>query len=574
MKKSLWIIAKPDTSLASSLSSKLNISPLIAQILINRKIDDPLKAEVFLKPRLLHLRDPLELPDATKASQRVLKAKEKKDLPAGRQERIVVYGDYDVDGVTGTAILVRVLQFMGCEVSYYIPHRFGEGYSLSIEAINTLAQQGTGLIITVDCGISSVKEVAAAKKLGIDVIITDHHNPPLKLPDAYALVNPKLIKTQHPTKNLSGAGVAFKFAWALLKIAGIKDAVFLASMLDLAGLGTLADVVPLNEENRIIAINGLKALNESKRPGIQALLKTAGLKDQITENQVYFGIAPRINAAGRLEHASKAVELLLCQDQIKAQAMAQELQKINVRRQDIGQTMQEEAFAKVTDEYIAENKVILLCGQDWHPGVIGIVASRLVDRYNRPTVLLGINDGMARGSARSVKGINIYEILNHCRELFADFGGHEGAAGFAIDPKKIPELELLLKIAAEKYIHLDDLEPKINIDAQINASDLTLSSIKELDVLAPFGEGNRAPIFMISKIKITDMKTVGKNSKHLKLKCVADGVYFDCIGFSFGEIADKLLFETEYDLAFTLGTNQWNGFESAQLSLVDIKLSA
>jgi single-stranded-DNA-specific exonuclease len=560
----VWQLFKPEASLAETLSRELKISPLIAQVLINRGIKSVEEADVFLNSRLAHLRDPLEIPNIVQAARRVLLAKEK-------GEKVLVFGDYDVDGVTGTSILLHTLKLLGIQASYYIPHRYGEGYSLSLESVGKIAQSGVKLVVTVDCGISNHAEIEKANSLGLDVVVTDHHNLPKDLPPAYAVVNPKLIPGEHPSRHLSGAGVAFKFAWALLRVSGVKDSVFLTSLLDLASLGTISDVVPLTAENRILAVGGLKLINERKRLGIKHLADAASLYGKISVKNIYFGLAPRINAAGRLEHASKSVELLLTDDAGQAKALAEELNQINVRRRGIGSEIKEDVFSRLSEDYIAENKVVVLSGENWHPGVIGIVASQVVDRYSRPAILVGVNEGIGRGSARSVEGLNIFKLLDSCRDLFSDFGGHEGAAGFEISPENIPELKSKLRKEVDKFISLDDLRPKIAIDAELAPSKISMSFIKELEVFDPHGEGNPLPVFMSRNLKLYDMRKVGSTKRHLKAKFTDGEVTLDTIGFDMGSYAEQLSYDNSYDIAYKLETNEWDGFEVAQLSLIDVR---
>ncbi|MFA5113644.1 MAG: single-stranded-DNA-specific exonuclease RecJ [Candidatus Margulisiibacteriota bacterium] len=542
-------------------------APLLDRILASRGIITPDDREKFLNPKLAQLRDPLEIPNIQAAAHRIMQAKE-------RGEKTVVYGDYDVDGVTGTAILISTLKHLGLSVTYYIPHRYGEGYSLSPESVKKLAAEGVKLIVTVDCGIASAAEIALAAELGMTVVVTDHHNLPERLPPAAAIVNPKMIVGDHPSKYLSGAGVAFKVAWVLLRLAGEKDSVFLTSLLDLAALGTFSDVVPLTAENRILAVGGLRLINERKRLGLKLLAEAASLKGTIDADRVYFALAPRLNAAGRLEHASKAVELLLTDDPSKGKEMAQELNRINSRRQDIGAAIKDEVFAQLSDDYLAAHRLIVLAGENWHPGVIGIVASQIVDRYGKPAILIGINEGVGRGSARSVAGFNIYAILDSCRDLFLDFGGHEGAAGFEIEPARVPELQQRLGEQLAKNIDPESMVPKLELDAQIDPQEISLALIRELAKLAPFGEGNPSPLFMIGGLALAELKTVGKEGKHLKAWFGSNGIRLETIGFGFGALADKLDYNKEYDLAVNLEANEYNGFESVQLSLVDIREAA
>ena len=562
MKK--WLLHNVSPAEVERLSAALKVSPLVASILINRGLGDLARAEMFLNPKLAQLRDPFEIPNIKMGAERVLLAKE-------RGEKVVVYGDYDVDGVTGTAILVHTFKFLGLDVTPYIPHRYGEGYSLSLDSVRKIAALGVKLIVTVDCGIASAKEVAEANRLGLDVVVTDHHNLPLELPLAKAVINPKMISGEHPSKYLAGAGVAFKFAWALLKTAGVRDAVFLTSLLDLAALGTLADVVPLTDENRILAVGGLSLINERKRVGLKSLAEAASLKDKITVNNVYFALSPRLNSAGRLEHASHSLELLLTDDPEQAKKLAQGLNKINTRRQDIGVGIKEEVFGQLTPAYVAEHKLIVLSGQGWHPGVIGIIASQAVDAYYRPTVLIGINDGVGRGSARSVDGVNIFALLDSCRDLLLDFGGHEGAAGFSIAVDNIPELQRRLKIKVEELIGPEQLLPTVEIDAELEPAQVSLGLVRDLERLAPFGEANQAPLLLLRGMRLTDRKKVGKGGKHLKARFERDGVNLETIGFGLGELADTLVFQQRYDLAVNLESNEYNGFESVQLSLSDLR---
>lgn len=535
-------------------------------LLVNRGLNDAKKIDQFLNPHISNLTDPKEIPGLVKAAARVLLAREK-------NEPVVVFGDYDVDGVTATAIMFETLKFLGLNVTYYIPHRHREGYGLSIPAIEQLAQDGAKLIITVDCGISNLAEIKKAGELGLDVIVTDHHNIPANLPRAFAILNPKIIEGDHPAKELAGAGVAFKFAWGLLRVAGIKDSKFLISLLDLAALGTLADVVPLHAENRILAVLGMRVINERKRQGIVALAEIASLPAQITVNNIYFAIAPRINAAGRLVHASHAAELLLTSDPATAKKLSFELNEINLKRQGIGDDIREAVFDQISDEYLAKNKIVVLSGPDWHPGVIGIIASKVVDACFRPTVLISVVDGEGRGSARSVAGVNIFEVLTSCSELFSRFGGHKGAAGFSITAEKIPRLKEKLANVASELINDESLQPKLMIDAEIKPGQLNLNFVKELERLEPYGQGNSQPVFMSRHLKILDMKKIGKDGRHFKAKFCNNDAILDTIAFSKGAWADELSYDKTYDLAYRLEANEWNGFVNVQLSLIDIRES-
>ena len=559
-----WQIYEQNLALCQSLSKELEISPVTAQVLLNRGISDVNEANKFLDPRLSYLSDPMDIQDMAKAAQRIFLARE-------RGEKVVVYGDYDVDGVTGTVILLEVLEIIGIKSSYYIPHRYKEGYGMNGDAIKKIKNDGVALIITVDCGISNLVEIELANSLGIDVIVTDHHNVPNKLPKAAALVNPKLIKGSHPSQELSGAGVAFKFAWALFRLAGINDSALLMDMLDLVGLGTIADVVPLLDENRILATQGLSLINQRKRIGLRHLAEVAGLYGRISTKHVNFALAPRINAAGRLEHASLSVDLLLEEEDGRARELAEKLSKINSERQNIGGRIAEEADFELGKGDLDGTKFLMLSGSDWHPGVIGIVASKIVDKYYRPTILVGINDGEGRGSARSIDGFNIYELLERTGDLFLDFGGHEAAAGFKIKPENVPELKRRLEKEIENLIAPEELIPKAKIDAEINPNDITMGFIKELEALNPHGSANPTPIFLTRGLKLTEIRRLGSDGAHLKLKFSTQGTLLDTIGFRLGSLEERLSCGKSYDIAYSLGTNVWNGFETAELSLVDLR---
>jgi len=555
-----WQVSRQEKEAAQEISKASKISTTLAQVLINRGLSGITEIDAFITPKLNFLSNPYDIPDMEKAAQRVLLAKEK-------GERVAVYGDYDVDGVTGTAILLLTMKDLGIDATYYIPHRYSEGYGLNNSAIKKLFDEGVKLIVTVDCGISNVIEIEYANSLGMEVVITDHHNPPKMLPKAHSSVNPKLIDGNHRARELSGAGVAFKFAWGLYKSAGIKDSTNLMEMLDLAGLGTIADVVPLLDENRILAIYGLKNLNNCKRIGLRSLIDAAGIKKKITSSTVNFAISPRLNSAGRLEHASLSVELLTTKEELKAKKLALELNRLNSKRQSIGSQIQEEVFAKIGDK---PERSIVLCGNSWNPGVIGIVASQVVNRYCRPAVLIGVNEGMGRGSARSIDGINIFNVLDQCRDLFTDFGGHKKAAGFEVVEDNIPELTRRLKGIIDDLVSDEELVPTLEIESALDPKEITMSIASELELLDPHGEENPPPIFVSYGLKLIDMRRVGDGT-HLKTRFTDGKVTLDSIGFSLGDLASKLKLGNLYDLAYNLEVNEFNGIESAQLNLVDIR---
>ena len=561
-----WVVENPDAALLQKLSLDLKLSDLLARILVNRGVGTPELAQEFLSPKLSTLTDPFDLPNLKEATQKVLAAKAK-------NEKITVYGDYDVDGVTATVILLQALRSLGIQADYYIPRRYGEGYGMNLAAVQEIAKSGSRLIITVDCGISNHKEIAAARLAGIEVIVTDHHQLPQILPDTL-LINPKLLPGNHPTRDLSGAGVAFKFAWGLLRSAGVKESATLIELLDLAALGTVADIVPLNRENRILAVQGLAVLNQQKRLGLKYLLQAAGIKSAITVQEVNFGLSPRLNSAGRLEHASTAVDLLLSSDHVQASKLAADLNRINTQRQEIGKKILESAEAQIKADPETDNKIVVLSAEGWHPGVIGIAASKLVDRYSKPTVLIGIDGATGRGSARSLEGVNVFALLNECRDLFLDFGGHEGAAGFAIETKNIPALKEKLIHLAKTTLKSEDLVPKLFIDSEIQVAQMNLEFTRQIETLGPFGAGNDEPVFVVRGVQFTDKRTVGSSNNHLKIKFSDGKLVQDGIGFNLGHLARNLSFALKYDIVFNLNVNVWNGNESVQIGILDIKEAA
>jgi single-stranded-DNA-specific exonuclease len=561
-----WEILPQNPNLAEKLAGELKLSPITAQVLLHRGISNCDQAKIFLTPKLSILRDPLDFPQIKVAAQRIFEAREKK-------QKICVFGDYDVDGVTGTALLTLALRFLGLDVDYYVPHRYAEGYGMNAEAVREIAARGAKLIITVDCGISNLEEINLARELGVDVIVTDHHNLPPQLPAALAVVNPKLLEADHPSRYLSGVGVAFKFLWGIFKLAGVKDAVFLTSLLDLVGLGTISDIVPLIGENRIFAVHGLAVLNKKKRVGLRCLMEVAGLKNKISVHQVNFMLSPRLNAAGRLKHANLSLELLLTEDEDRARSLANQLNAANLDRQGIGNSIQGEVFERLDAMELEGEKIIVLEGRDWHPGVIGIVASQVTERYYKPAVLIGVQEGVGRGSARSIEGVNVFDILDSCRDLYLDFGGHAGAAGFEIPSEKIPELVSRLKIAAADRLKEADLVSKIKIEAEIDPKILTLSLVKELEMLDPHGEDNPPPVFISRNLCAQDWNRVGSNKKHLKARFTDGSMTLETIGFGMGERASELNFDEVFDLAYNLQVNEWDGFEMVQLNLVDLRRS-
>ena len=554
-----------DTSTANLFNAP-GLSPLIVRLLAGRGITGPDAADRFLAPALAHLHDPFLLLGMDRAVTRLVDA-------ISAHERICIYGDYDVDGVTSVALLVEFLSGVGADVHYYIPRRLDEGYGLSCDGIERIAADGAKVIITVDCGITAVAEARLCADLGLDLIITDHHMPGETLPEAFSVINPLQPGCAFPFKQLAGVGVAFNLAAALrsrLRSSGFFARVAepnLRTCLDLVALGTIADVVPLVDVNRIFAAYGLRELTAGERIGVKALKEVAGVDGEVGCGAVGFRLAPRLNAAGRLEDAAPGVELLLTRDFRRAQALAAELDAGNAERQALEQEILSDALAMVTGRpELADRKSIVLASEAWHPGVIGIVASRLVDLFHRPTILIALKEGNGRGSGRSIPSFHLHDALHACSEHLLKFGGHRHAAGLAIEEATLAAFVDSFDAIADGLLSPEDLTPVLAIDAELAAGELDMELAGVLDRLAPFGMGNPEPVFMLRGARVTARRIL--KERHLKLQLETGGRRFDAIGFNMahhGEEAPLI------DVAFTLQVNEWNGRRSLQLRLRDLR---
>jgi len=551
--------------LQSELSKELNISPILAQLLINRGTKEVLSARRFLKTDLKDLRDPYLFQDMEKAVNKILKA-------INNHERILIYGDYDVDGITSVALFFSILRDFTTNLYYYIPNRFQEGYGLNEEAIDIAFKNNIKLIVTVDCGISSIYEIEKANDYGIDVIVTDHHQPQKDIPSAIAIINPK-CDINYPFKELAGVGVSFKVVQALYSKLG-KNQDDLWSLLDYVALGSIADSVPFIDENRILIKYGLKALNQTKKEGLKALIMESGVSyGNLGTKEVNFAIAPRINAAGRLDDSKIALELLLTNSEYKAAYLSRKLSEMNKHRQEIGDNILREAreFASIQVKE-EDNKILILASENWNQGVIGIIASRLVDEFNRPVIIISKKDGIAKGSGRSIKGFHLYKVLESCQDILINFGGHELAAGITIESNKIPEFKSRMNEISQDFIKGDDLSPELKIDAQILLSNINFGLVKDINILEPFGIGNPQPVFCSYKNIIADWRLVGGKREHLKIKVKEENRTLEGIGFKLSRMGDQIFSRNKVvDLAFNVELNKWNGTENVQLNIKDIK---
>ena len=568
MRNKIWFYKNRgcDFNELTAFSEKFGIPPVISTVLFNRGIKDGEAARVFINKPLSSVNNPMDLPDAAEAAERIKKA-------ILNKEKIVVYGDYDVDGITSTVLLYSYLKKKGAEVEYYIPDRVNEGYGINIMAINKIARGGAKLMITVDCGITAVGEVEFARTQNLDVIITDHHTCKDELPRAVAVVNPKRADSQYPFDALAGVGVVFKLVLALAVLMGDSTKDVFLEYVELAALGTIADVVSVSGENRVIIEHGLSVMRNGGNKGIRALLEVSGaLLRPIDASSVAFSVSPRLNAAGRIGSADTAVRLLLSEDIDETKKIADELNDANRSRQETEHLIFEEAMDKVMkDVNFDKKKVIVLWGEGWHHGVIGIVASRISERFYKPCILISHENGVGKGSGRSIPGFNLFEALSECEEHLTNFGGHSQAAGLGINTGSLEDFEKAINKYADKVLSNDDLIPKVQIDCRIKPSTLSLGFAQALKKLEPYGMDNEKPVFSLLGAEILAIDTVGTDKKHLRMKVVAEGNQVSAIGFSMSEYAAFFKKGDLVDIAFSVDINVYHGTESLQIFLKDIK---
>ncbi len=548
------------------LTDSLNISPILARLLVLRNIKTFNQAKQFFRPSIESLYDPFLMDQMESATTRVISA-------LTENQKICIYGDYDVDGTCATALLYMFLKELDANVEFYIPRRLEEGYGISTAAIDIVHAKGTKLMIAVDCGITAITETDYANKLGIDVIICDHHQPKEDIPKAFAVLDPLKPGCNYPFKYLSGAGVAFKLAQGLCERIGKRGLPL--KYLDLVALAGAADIVPLIDENRILVNEGLNQVNLNPRPGIEALIEMGRLQTgQLTSGQIVFTLAPRINAVGRLGDAERAVNLLIATNKKDALKLAEVLETENYERRKIDVDTFE-AAKEIVDSQIDldEELAIVLHNEHWHPGVIGIVASRLVEKYYRPSVLLTTIDGIAKGSARSINGFNIYEALQKCDDLLLHFGGHQAAAGLALDVEKIDEFRIRLNEVLKSSITSEDLSEEITIDSKIRFSEITPKFLRILDQFSPFGPRNLRPIFLSESVHIANVpRIVGNNHLVASFKQSGTDKVFDSIGFNMGEHYDMIKQNNcELDIIFSVDKTIRDSRIFPQLKLKDIK---
>ncbi|MEN8262477.1 MAG: single-stranded-DNA-specific exonuclease RecJ [Nitrospirota bacterium] len=552
-----WVVNKTNPEFLQYLSASASISPAFAQVLVSRGMNDAESIKNFLNPSFQDIHDPFLMPDMDKAVKRLKEAVDK-------NETVLVHGDYDADGITSTALLVSVFRRLGLKTCYHIPNRITEGYGLSSVGVQKGMDAGAGLIVTADCGISSEQEILNARSKGMDVIITDHHEPPEKLPEAVAVIDPHRKDSDYPYKYLAGVGVAFKLAQALFQESGVRSQESeVRKLLDLVALGTIADSVPLTGENRVFVIYGLKEINSpSCRIGVKAMKEVTGISGDVRAGRLSFTVIPRINAAGRLDDAGEVVELFLTHDEERAGAVAALLDGQNKKRKKIEGDVLKSALEMIDPHNL--DSAIVLASHDWHPGVIGIVASRLVDMFFRPVFLFSIKDSIAKGSARSIPPLHLFESISECSELLLGFGGHRQAAGMRLSADNMNAFREKMNSIVDRSLKEEDMVPTLEIAAAIKLSDVSFNLVNELNLLEPFGESNREPVFGAKGIEILDRRVVGTN--HLKMRLRQEKISFDTIGFSMADKFQKME-SSSLDIAFVPNINEWKGSRNLQLNL-------
>ena len=560
-----WSLLNPNQNTVSSVKKAFRTSEVIARVLANRNILNPNLARPFFTPNLDMLHNPYLMQDMDKAVERVLK-----NIKSGKP--IMVFGDYDVDGTTGAAALYLAFQKFGADVTYYIPDREKEGYGLSYHGIEIAKDNGIDLIITCDCGINAFEQVDFANEQNIDIIITDHHTTDTELPKAHAILNPKRKDCEYPFKGLCGGGVAFKLITAVGNELNIPLTDY-EEIIPLITLGIAADVVPIKDENRVLVHHGLNILKNLEKPGLKTLLELAGLKGQVSVGQLVFSIAPRINAAGRLGDANRAVELLVTDDQDKARLLVKELDNENKRRQMIQQAVVDEALLKVNAEADLKNEnALVLANAGWHPGVVGIVASKIKEEFNRPTIIIALENGSGKGSARSVAGFDLYEALTACKTHLDGYGGHPMAAGLTLSNQKLEDFKKAFIDFANERLTKENLQATLTLDSEMALQDITPRFMEFLDKLSPYGPGNMRPKFAIRNVEIAGApKVIGKTGEHIRFKIRQGLKSYPAVGFGLSNKYEMLITGQPVDIACVVETNEWQGNTSIQMNVRDIK---
>ena len=564
-----WItppgLSAEEKQLVSELSDSLKSPPMVSELLFRQGLKTEQEIRDFFTPSLYHQHDPFLFEDMDKAVTRIVQAIEK-------HEKITIYGDYDVDGTTATALLLLGLRKLGAEIDFYIPHRMIDGYGLSLGSLDQLKESGSSLIISVDCGVNALEEIAAINAMGMEIIITDHHNPKEELPKALAIINPKLPGTRYPYPHLAGVGVAFKLLMAIYQRMGYQNVETTLKYMDLVAVGTIADIVPLTGENRVFASIGLQHLIDKKNLGLNALVSISGMNHKTLDtNDIVFGIAPRINAAGRMGSAALAVELLISCEEAQSDELAEVIERQNSLRQQLDQRTFHEACEIIEKKYkdLANTPCMVISSDDWHPGVIGIVASKLVEKYYRPVIMISFKEGFGSGSGRSMGDFDLFSALKHTEHNLHSFGGHKYAVGLTIYQEYIDRFENELTRYVSDTLRTEQIKPPLQIDHELELYDINDFFLDWIERFAPFGPDNNRPVFATRGVCVASYPyNVGRN--HLKLKVMKDGMSLDLIGYNLGDYLSLLKKNSIVDIAYTLEYNRFGNKTSIQGKLRDI----
>jgi single-stranded-DNA-specific exonuclease len=563
-----WDVKPRDPHTEAALARELGAHPLVAAVLVARGLTDPDCALAFLDPSPSRMHDPRLLPDFDQALKAILGARE-------RKETIYVHGDYDVDGVSSAALLTRFLTRIGCSVVPHVPHRTREGYGIHIDAIGWAKHRGAKLFLTCDCGVGAHEQVRAANEAGMTVVVTDHHQVGASLPQAAAVVNPHRQDSSYPWRELSGAGVAFKLGQGISRELGLPEDRYFRAYLDLAALGTVADIMPLLDENRIIAKHGLARLRQTRKVGLQALLEVSDLSDPLktlTAHHIGFQLGPRLNAVGRIGDASLALDLLLTEDPEEARRLARKLDEANTQRKSAERQAIEEAVAQVESQGLADRLTIVVADPGWHPGLIGLVAGRLVERFRRPAFVVSIDGESAKGSARSLPGFHLKEALDAVRPVLVSGGGHELAAGFSLSSARLTDLREALERHAEGVIALDDLAPRLSVDAEILPHEADAAAAEAVQALEPFGQGHAEPVFCVRGVELAAV-TPTRNPEHAQVAFKTASGLQRGMAFGIGHELAEMDAGAMVDVAFRLEANEYNGKRSARWIVADVQKS-
>ena len=554
-----WQIYDTDEDKVNELVTKYDINELLATILVNRDIVDEQKLEIFLNPTRNNFHDPFLMPDMEKAVERIIKA-------INNKEKVIIYGDYDADGITSITVLKKFLEDVGLNADYYIPNRLNEGYGLNNNAIQKIVENNYELMITVDCGISGIEEINYANSLGLETIVTDHHEVGDDIPNAIAVVDAKRIDNKYPCRDLAGVGVVFKLIQAISIKLELKEEEYL-KYLDIVCVGTISDIVPLVDENRVITKLGLMLVKQTKNIGLKSLIVSSGYK-KIDSTTISFGIAPRINACGRMGHAEEALKLFLSKNINEVKDLTKILNEYNVERQSTEKRIYEEAINQIQENHLEEKDAIIVAGENWHHGVIGIVSSKITELYFKPSILLCYEDDIAKGSGRSIPGFDLHDALMKCQDTIEKFGGHSMAIGITIKKENFQKFCYEFEEVA-KDSNLKDIFPIIQIDAEFELKDINKDMVKSLEQLEPYGEANKMPLFAFKKLKIDSIRALSEG-KHLKLTLKEGNTVVNAIGFNMGTLVDNYRIGDKIDVVGVLEVNTFNGVDTLQINMKDM----